>query len=177
MEARGGVWRRRKRRGMAPGGGATVEGVILRCRQLLRRLRPFRRRDNHRDEAARHACQLPILAPPAEDRVRGHVMPVRHEPKPKPRADSSPQRSGACAPRSTDGGEPGHRPPSPHARLRPTSAKCPLILRGHLRRAPTSGRAPSPIPEKCERRPTPEGHDRAIAAAFQRREPEGAPVG
>jgi len=38
---------------------------------------PFRRRDNHRDEATHRTRQLPIPAPPAEDLVRVHVVPAR----------------------------------------------------------------------------------------------------
>ncbi len=60
-----------------PSGGSRFD--IPRRRQQLRRLRPFRRRDNYRDEAAHYARRVPILATSAENRVRDHVMPPRHD--------------------------------------------------------------------------------------------------
>ncbi len=64
-----------RKRNLHPPRGKRLD---IRPRQQLRRFHTLRRRDDHRDEAAHHARQLPILAPPAEDQVRVHIMTPRH---------------------------------------------------------------------------------------------------
>ena len=115
---------------------------IRRRRQQLRRLHPFRRRDNHRDKASGCLRQLPILATPGENLVRVHVMPARHDRHRNPglvalRHDPAlPRLAPATAAATNPTVAPGTRlfcfVRHPH--------KCPLNLGGHLRRAPLRAR-------------------------------------
>ena len=104
---------------------------------LGQRVRPFYRRDNHRDEAGHHMRQFPILATPAEDLVRVHVVPARHYRHRNTglvtlRHDPALPR---LAPPTATAANPTLAPGTRLLRFVRHPHKCPLILGGHLRRA------------------------------------------
>ncbi len=165
-ETRSGLTRRRHSDTPAPYNPSGNDRSVREIRPNGARNNPGNQRsDNPKNNTAHHARQLPILAPPAEDQVRVHVMTARHHRNRNPGLVAL--RNDLALPRLAPPAATTANPAiDPRTRMlgcvrHPHSVHLSFV---GTYDAPTTEREISPIPRKSDRRPTPKAYLATIAS-------------